>query len=138
MAESILQALADGRVRAHSAGSHPTGRINPLTFDELVRRGYPTQGLSSKSWLPFLSGSELQFDFVISVCDQVAFEGIPSWPGNPRCAAWQLAAPGAVQGSDAQIRQAFSEVCDKIEEHVRTFLSEHIQPGQQSAAALSS
>lgn len=135
MAESILRAKAKGRVQSLSAGRHPTGRINPLTLNELARRGYPTQGLSSKSWQPFLSGSELQLDFVISVCELVDAEARLEWPGKPRFASWQLPAPGAVQGSDVHIRQAFSEVCTQIEGYISSFLGGLAGADQGSTAA---
>jgi arsenate reductase len=130
MAESILQSQANGRVRAFSAGSHPTGRVNPLTFEELMRRGYPVDGLSSKSWRPFRTGTELQLDVVIAVCEQVPINELAPWPGNPRHAVWRMPAPGAVQGSDAQIREAFSRVCTLVEDHVRAFLDELSQARQ--------
>jgi arsenate reductase len=124
MAESIVRAQGNDRVRAFSAGVHPTGRVNPLTFEELTRRGYPTDGLSSKSWLPFRAGTELQLDFVIAVCERVPIEEVAQWTGTPAYAVWRMPAPGAVQGSDAQIREAFSRVCTLLEDHVRVFLGE--------------
>jgi protein-tyrosine-phosphatase len=122
MAECILQAKGNGQVRGFSAGCHPTGRINALTFNELTRRGYPVTGLKSKSWQLFLSDPGLRFDFVISVCEQIPDLSNIKWPGQPTLLEWELPAPGAVQGSDVQIHQAFSDVCDQIENKVQVFL----------------
>lgn len=123
MAESILTQLGAGKFIAFSAGSYPTGRVNPLAVEELRRRGYPTNGLHSKSWNNFSGHSAAPFDFVISMCDLAAMQRQPSWPGNPVCLWWNFRAPGAVQGSDDEIRQAFAEVCSDIEACLKKFVS---------------
>jgi arsenate reductase len=122
MAESILNRLGDGSFRAFSAGSHPTGRVNALTFDELRRRGYSTAGLASKSWLQFASADSPELDFVISVCANAAAENQPKWRGNPEILQWIFPPPGQVTGTDEEIRSAFSKVCGEIEGTVKEFV----------------
>jgi arsenate reductase len=122
MAESILNRLGDGSFRAFSAGSHPTGRVNALTFDELRRRGYSTTGLASKSWLAFASADSPELDFVIAVCANAAAEQQPQWNGNPEKLQWIFPPPGQVTGSDQEIRAAFSKVCGEIEATVKEFV----------------
>ena len=53
LAESALNALGEGRFRAHSAGSHPTGRVHPMTLRCLEARGHPTEGLRSQGFEAF-------------------------------------------------------------------------------------
>ena len=122
MAESILKQLGQGRFRAFSAGSHPTGRVNALAMEQLAMRGYPTHGLASKSWDAFLVPGSPVMDFVITVCAHAGREKQPLWPGNPQLLFWTFPDPGAVQGTDLAIRQSFSEVCDGIEQTLKQFL----------------
>jgi protein-tyrosine-phosphatase len=48
MAEVILNAFGKGKFKAYSAGSHPTGKVNPLALELLEKSGFSTQGLRSK------------------------------------------------------------------------------------------
>lgn len=50
LAESILNAVSKGRFTAHSAGSHPAGKVNPFVREWIEKQGLPTDGLRSKSW----------------------------------------------------------------------------------------
>ena len=50
MAEAILNSLGKGRFRAFSAGSNPTGRVNPFALELLEKNRLPTAELRSKSW----------------------------------------------------------------------------------------
>jgi len=53
MAESILNQVGAGRFRAYSAGSHPTGQVNPFALELLRASRMPVDGLRSKSWDEF-------------------------------------------------------------------------------------
>ena len=44
LAEALLNSLGQGRFRAHSAGSHPTGRVNPFALELLQKHRLPVEG----------------------------------------------------------------------------------------------
>ena len=53
MAEAIMNRMGKGRFRAYSAGSMPTGVVNPHALALLHGLGYATEGFRSKSWDEF-------------------------------------------------------------------------------------
>ncbi|MDB5933602.1 MAG: wzb [Massilia sp.] len=115
MAEAILKRIGGARFCAFSAGSHPTGRVNPLALEQLKLRGYPTEGLASKSWNRFAGADASPLQLLIGVCGKVVGERHPAWPGNPVEVFWDLPSPGAVEGSDADVRAVFATVCEQLE-----------------------
>jgi protein-tyrosine-phosphatase len=49
MAEAFARMYGAGKVEAYSAGSRPTGRVNPLAVDAMRELGYDLNKHSSKS-----------------------------------------------------------------------------------------
>jgi arsenate reductase len=115
LSEALINHLGQGRFRAHSAGSKPTGRVNPLALRALEERGVPTAGLRSKSWDEFSAKGAPVMDIVITVCDNAAGETCPLWPGTPARAHWGLADPAAVTGSEDQRLAAFRDTLRQVE-----------------------
>jgi len=107
MAEALLGVLGKGRFVAYSAGSHPSGRVQPFAAELAVKLGYPAEKLRSKSWEEYARRNAPQMDFVITVCDNAAGEVCPIWPGHPVTAHWGVADPAAVEGSEDARRAAF-------------------------------
>jgi protein-tyrosine-phosphatase len=107
MAEAVLNVLGAGRFRAFSAGSHPSGAVQPLAAELAQSMGYPAGKMRSKSWDEFAVEGAPEMDMVITVCDNAAGEACPLWPGQPVTAHWGVADPAAVQGSDEDKRNAF-------------------------------
>ncbi|HEU4382111.1 MAG TPA: arsenate reductase ArsC [Anaeromyxobacteraceae bacterium] len=123
MAEAILNQLGQGRFRAWSAGSHPTGTVNPLALETLRRMRLPAEGLRSKSWDELATPAAPALDFVFTVCGKAAAEVCPVWPGRPMTAHWGVDDPAAVQGSDEAKRQAFWTAATLLRRRIELFLS---------------
>lgn len=94
-------------VRAFSAGSAPSGRINPLALDVLHAAGIDAAGYRSKSWDEFAGDPAPRMRAVITVCDSAAAEPCPYWPGTPAQAHWGYPDPSNATGGDEAKRQAF-------------------------------
>jgi arsenate reductase len=123
LAESILNSVGPAKFRAHSAGSHPTGKINPFALEWLKTNRMPSDNLRSKDWNDFARESAPKLDFVITVCDNAAGEVCPIWPGQPMTAHWGVPDPAAVVGTDDEKRKAVSEVSRVLLNRIRIFVS---------------
>ena len=123
LAEGLLNGLGQGKFQAYSAGSHPKDEVHPLALATLERLGMPRQGYRSKSWDEFIRPDAPRFDFIFTVCDNVAGEVCPVWPGRPMSAHWGVPDPAAVQGSDEAKRKAFNEAAVILKRRIELFLS---------------
>ena len=123
MAEAALNRYGAGRFRAYSAGSHATGKVNPLALQLLEKQGYPTLGARSKSWDEFVRPGAPVFDFVFTVCDRAAQEVCPVWPGQPMSAHWGIPDPAACEGNEAERRLAFAEALRMLTRRIDIFVS---------------
>ena len=110
LGEGMLNHLATrlGRdVRAYSAGSAPSGRINPYALEALGNAGVDTNGFKSKNWYEFTAPGAPRMRIVITVCDSAAKETCPYWPGSPVRMHWGYPDPSNATGGDEAKRQAF-------------------------------
>lgn len=94
-------------VRAYSAGSAPSGRLNPFALEALTKAGVDVTPYRSKSWDEFVAPGAPEMRIVITVCDSAAAETCPYWPGSPVKVHWGYADPSNAEGGDAGKRAAF-------------------------------
>lgn len=123
MAEALINTMGQGRFRACSAGSHPTGKVHPFAIEKARSVDYPVETLRSKSWDEFAAPDAPQMDFIITVCDNAAGEICPAWPGQPISAHWGFEDPAAVNGSEHDQRRAFDKVFRLMMNRVRLFVN---------------
>lgn len=133
MAEALINTMGQGRFRAYSAGSHPTGKVNPFAVEKVESVNYPTESLRSKSWDEYATPDAPKMDFIITVCDNAAGEMCPVWPGQPISAHWGFEDPAAVEGTDAEKRRAFEQTFRHMMNRVRLFVNLPLKMLDQTA-----
>ena len=117
--EYLLRAKGRGRFEVHSAGSKPTGRVNPLAIRVLAEKyGLDASAGRSKSWDEFKGE---KFDFVITVCDN-ARESCPVLPGHPAFAHWGMPDPAAMTDADDRAR-AFRDTYQVLSRRIDLLLA---------------
>ena len=118
MAEVLLNQASNSASKvnytAYSAGSLPTGRVNPDSLEVLKQNNLPTTGLSSKSWNELAA---IDFDIVITVCDNAAQESCPAYMGEAIKAHWGIADPDKATASARRtaFKQAFAQLQQRID-----------------------
>jgi len=123
IAEAIMNRVGARRFHGYSAGSHPTGTVNPHAIALLKALNHPTGDLRSKDWNEFSGPDAPQMDFVFTVCDNAANEVCPIWPGQPMSAHWGLPDPAAAEGTDAEIAAAFADTYRMMNNRIEIFVN---------------
>jgi arsenate reductase len=132
LAEVLLNELGTGRYRAYSAGSRPSGTVNPGALEKLAAEGHATAGLESKSWDRFSSEEAPEFDIVITVCDNAAGESCPIWNGAPVTAHWGIPDPAYFDDQEA-LETAFDLAYVRLRRRIEKMLA---LPGDLEGADL--
>ena len=122
MAEAIMNKKGFPAFTAYSAGSHPTGQVNPQALRQLKIANLPDDQARSKSWEEFSKPGVPELHFVFTVCDNAAKEVCPIWPGQPLTAHWGVPDPAAVVGTETQIEKAFHDAFMTLERRISLFL----------------
>src|SRR3569832_1090632 len=127
MGEVILNKIGKGKFVAYSAGSNPTGKVNPLALALLKRLDFPTDGARSNSWDEFARPDAPELDFVFTVCDNAANEVCPIWPGQPMTAHWGVPDPAAVEGAESEKDAAFRDAYLQLQRRIELFANLPVQ-----------
>ena|SRR5215831_8392874 len=123
MGEAILNLIGKGKFKAFSAGSRPTGSVNPFALELLEKKGFSIKGLRSKDWGEFAKAGAPFMQFVFTVCDQTATEPCPVWPGQPMTAHWGVRDPATVEGADDIKRKAFLTAYTELHRRISLFIN---------------
>ena len=119
LSEAIFNHLAPSGMQAYSAGSQPSGVVNPLSLQALEVAGIDTQGLASKA---NEAHRDLAPDLVISVCGNAAKHQCPAFFGQAQRVHWGLDDPSEVKGDAAQIAAAFAATVAHIQRRLQVFI----------------
>lgn len=117
-AEYLLRRKGLDRFQVFSAGSDPTGKVNPFAIRVLNENYNIDAGEArSKSWAEF---EAVGFDFVITVCDN-ARETCPVWPGQPIIAHWGVPDPALAEGTDENKIRQFKQAAQVLNHRIGLF-----------------
>lgn len=111
-----------GRITAFSAGSHPSGTVNPVALETLEKHGIPLPEVRSKSWDEFGVAGAPKIDFIFTVCASAAGEPCPIWPGHPTTAHWAIDDPAHVEPLEAR-KAAFEIAYQRLFERIQAFVA---------------
>ena len=121
LAEAIFNRDGAGWVKAYSAGSNPTGMVNPAATRLLAAKGMPVRGYRSKSWNEFTAPGAPEMDLVITVCASAAGEVCPLWPGAPMRCHWGIDDPASAPPD--QTSAAFQIAYHHLSVRINAFLA---------------
>lgn len=122
LAEALFNHLGGGRFTAYSAGSQPSGTVNPVALETLDRHGVPLPEARSKSWDEFAAPGAPEMDFIFTVCASAAGEACPIWPGQPSTAHWGIADPAHIEPLAAR-REAFETAYRQLARRIGAFVT---------------
>lgn len=119
-AEYLLRRIGQGRFEVYSAGSEPTGIVNPFAI-QVLADSYKIDASEarSKSWEEY---EDREFDLVITVCDN-ARESCPIWPGQPVIAHWGVPDPALATGTQQEILRQFRQAAMHLQRRIELFCS---------------
>jgi arsenate reductase (thioredoxin) len=119
LAEATFNHLAPPGWKATSAGSQPTGQVNPRSLALLASEGISTAGYHSKSWDNLL----ITPDIVVTVCSSAAGETCPAYLGPVLRVHWGVDDPAHATGTDAEIDAAFTNAYRILRARIEAFLA---------------
>ncbi len=120
MAEALFNSVGARYFRAWSAGSHPTGKVNPYALKKIADLGFKPEDVSSQSWLDYAHAEAPEFDVVMTVCGNAAAEDCPVFPGRWQHIHWGLPDPAAYMDKPSEAQAAFDNCFATLKQRIET------------------
>ena len=114
MAEGWVNHLLGGRFEAHSAGTRPAERVNPLAVRAMAEVGIDISGGRPESVDAFV---DQPWHLVITVCDS-ARQACPVFPGQAKTLHISFPDPARAVGDEDQRMAVYRSVRDDIRERL--------------------
>ncbi len=123
IAEALLAKLGSAsEFHSFSAGSHPSGQVQPYAAAIALELGFPAHKLRSKSQHEFETGPT-SIDLVVTVCGNANEHACPYFPGTPLRAHWGVDDPVKVEGDDAIRRAAYREAYAVLRRRIEALIA---------------
>lgn len=116
LAEGIAKHLFGDKANVMSAGSEPSGKVQPWAITALKEKGIDISENTSKSVQRLPLGFVASLDYVITLC---AEEVCPTMITRAERLHWPIPDPAGV--SEAEKPQAFRSARDEIERRLKEF-----------------
>tara|TARA_R110001592_G_scaffold135779_4_gene352263 strand:- start:6087 stop:6629 length:543 start_codon:yes stop_codon:yes gene_type:complete len=123
MAEALFNSVGLSYFKAWSAGSQPTGKVNPYALEKIAALGYAANDVSSQSWHEFEQEHAPHFDIVMTVCGNAAAEDCPVFQGDWSHVHWGLPDPADSNASPEESRASFASCFDTLEKRIEYVVS---------------
>lgn len=121
MAEGYLRFFAGEKAEIFSAGIEAHG-LNPRAVETMTEDKIDISHQTSNRLEEY---QDLNFDFVITVCDN-ARENCPVYPAKTRRYHHAFTDPAKITGSEESIREQFRAVRNQIKIYCREFVKSNI------------
>ena len=121
IAHGYLQHFAGNRAEVYSAGVETHG-VNPGAIATMKADGIDISRHTSNNVLEY---QDIDFDFVITVCDN-ARERCPYFPSGAKIFHYNFPDPAKAKGSPEEITAEFDRVRDMIRDYCRSFIAEQL------------
>lgn len=116
MAEAFLKQRCGDQFDVQSAGLEP-GKLNPVVVEAMKEVGIDISGNQTKGVAEML-GSDQQFAYVVTVCDETSAERCPIFPGVTTRLHWSFPDPSGFQGTPEEKLAKVRVVRDTIKAKV--------------------
>jgi arsenate reductase len=117
IAEGYLRHYAGDKAEVYSAGIETHG-VNPRAIDTMKEDGIDISSHTSNNLNEYL---DIQFDFIITVCDN-AKENCPYFPGSAKRFHQNFPDPAKAKGTKEEIIAEFARVRDQIKAYSIAFI----------------
>lgn len=121
IAEGYLRYFANNLADVYSAGVETHG-VNPRAISTMQEDGLDISNHTSNNIEEY---SNIEFDFVITVCDN-AKERCPYFPTKAKRFHYNFPDPAKASGTEEEVREQFRQVRQQIKSYCKRFVEENV------------
>ena len=122
MLEGVINHYGNTYFQAFSASRNPAGYVHPMSIKTLEKAGIFKSDYQSQSWDAF---SDMNFDLVITVCDNAAGETCPAYLSNAPKVHWGVEDPAKFEGSEEEIEHEFQRIFTIFEKRTHAMVEKY-------------